>query len=160
MEFVLYFELPIFESSLFSRSIDHSADYLMSDVVITLSDGAATTTTRESLFRDLIASYDLFRLVDQPIRNAPFNGVADTYSLDPIAENELVGKLKSEFDLKVESAEGLTSDSPTGSKSHYSTNHSAEKLLGYRPTFSSWEELAPELQTTGFRRELAPARFP
>jgi nucleoside-diphosphate-sugar epimerase len=132
--------------SYFSRFIDLSTRFLLSDIAQCLKTGECLKTTSVDFFRDYAHPDDLVSLVDLCVRHRRFNGVYDLYSSKPVGKFEMLEALKGQFGLSY-CVEEIETVNATGSKqNYYSQNHRAAEL-GYLPVFSSLESLCLEMQS-------------
>jgi nucleoside-diphosphate-sugar epimerase len=130
--------------SYFSRYMDLSTRFLLTDVAFSLKTGNELKTSSNDIVRDYVHPDDLASLVALCIGCRRLNGFYDVYSLKPVGKFEMLKAFAERFGLKfcVDEIEAVTA---TGNKvNYYSQNHRAT-ALGYRPTHTSLESLCLEM---------------
>ncbi len=128
-------DLRIF--SFFSRFINLDSGFLLCELVRCAKDHTIFHTNSVDIIRDYVAPSDLFALVKLCFEKAPLNCALDVYSAKPVQKSELLKLFAEEFGLKIE-VEEKNYSSPTGIKaSYFSTNNTAQMLLGYNPEITS-----------------------
>lgn len=135
--------------SFFSRHIDPSGGYLMTDILDCLRTGTPLKTGPQEIYRDFIAPEDLYELADRAIEGPSLNGAYDTFSAGPISKSDLLRSLTREFHLEI-LTDAVAPVSPTGTKQYYySQDKTATEALGYQPRWTSWEGIKAELLALG-----------
>lgn len=130
---------------LFSRYADLDASYFMCDVFRALVNETTLAVGPEDIVRDYIAPHDVASLLMSVLDGAPRNDVLDLYSEAPVSKFEVLTKFSERYGLKYEVLETPTEDAATGVKpNYYSTNRRAASV-GYRPSRTSLETLAEEI---------------
>jgi nucleoside-diphosphate-sugar epimerase len=130
--------------SYFSRYIDLSTRFLLTDVAKSLKNSDELQTTAGNIVRDYIHPEDLAVLIDRCIMQRRLNDVYDVYSLKPVGKFEMLDAFAERFGLNYRIMTMETVNA-TGNKEHYySQNHRAAKL-GYCPAYSSLESLSLEM---------------
>lgn len=130
--------------SFFSRYIDLGASFLITELVNSVITNRSFLTNENDIVRDFIHPLDLSNLVKLCI-NCDNNLALDAYSLSPIKKSEIINLFKTEFNLKVEYSSEQKKISPTGLKScYYSVNNLAEKIVCYKPKYSSLDCILEE----------------
>lgn len=125
--------------SYFSRFIDLSSKYLITEVLNCIRNNTEFITNSIDIIRDYIHPEDLFNLVEKCILKHSINDVFDVYSLKPVTKFEILECLKEEYDLKYTINDNLNVMNATGLKNnYYSINKKAEKI-GYAPKVTSLE---------------------
>jgi nucleoside-diphosphate-sugar epimerase len=128
----------------FSRFIDVSARFFMSELLQSLKNKSEFVTTNEDIIRDYVDPSDFYNLIKNCISNKKTNNVFDVYSKKPVSKFNILEEFSKTFDFKFKLVEKLESLSPTGlKKNYYSLSRKAEKI-GYFPQFSSLETILNE----------------
>jgi nucleoside-diphosphate-sugar epimerase len=130
--------------SYFSRFIDLSTRFLLSDIIVAIQSGTELVTTPSNIVRDYVHPDDLAALVDCCIKARRLNEVYDVYSAKPAAKFEILEAFAARFGLQYRVTDDAVTVDATGSKDHYySRNHRAE-TLGYTPCQTSLDALMGE----------------
>jgi nucleoside-diphosphate-sugar epimerase len=130
--------------SYFSRYLDLSTRFLLSDVALALINGEELKTDSGNIVRDYIHPDDLVSLIDLCMERRKFNAVYDAYSLKPVGKFEMLDAFASHFGLRyiVTAIETVTA---TGNKENYYSSNYCAAELGYRPIHTSLESLCLEM---------------
>ncbi|GAM11012.1 NAD dependent epimerase/dehydratase family protein [Geobacter sp. OR-1] len=132
--------------SYFSRFVDLSTRFLLTDVAKALKAGEEMQTISANIVRDYIHIEDLTALIDLCISRRRLNAVYDVYSLKPVTKFEMLEAFAERFDLKYRVV-AMETVNATGHKEFYfSENHRAAEL-GYQPAHSSLESLCLEMKS-------------
>ncbi len=130
----------------FSRSVDLSARFLITDMVNAIRSGAIFATDSSPVVRDFLHPDDFCRLI-RACLNAPAgtNMPIDAYSQSPISKDKLLVLLAEEFSLRYQIISDIETVNATGAKPfYYSTNRRAASL-GYSPSHSSRNGIIKEI---------------
>lgn len=135
-------DLRIF--SYFSRFIDLSDGYFITELINSALKGEKFRTTDENLVRDYVHPGDLFQLVRKLIAAGKTNAAFDVYSAKPVGKREILAYFKRKHGLIAERHKGFPGGSATGGKNlYYSSFHNAQRL-GYAPRFTSLQTVISE----------------
>jgi len=133
--------------SFFSRDIDVSSTYLLTDMVNAVQKRTPFVTNRTEVIRDYIHPKDLTKLVQSCLRNPNHNGSIDTRSLLPITKTELIDLFVRNFQMEVKIDGKEIEVSPTGTKAvYYSVNKNWDSVLGWSPTYTSEQAVLEEVK--------------
>lgn len=139
--------------SFFSRYIDLSGGYFLTDALNSIRSQMVLKTSPLEIFRDYVSPYDLFQLVDKCLQQTSVNVSVDVYSAKAISKTELLHNLKAAFGLVFENTTTVAS-SPTGIKPYYYTeDRAARSLFGYMPRDTSWESIRDEFNQMGLTQD-------
>ena len=143
---------------LFSRYVDPSSRYLMTDVLKAIADGTVLQVGPGDVTRDYVDPSDLVHLVNLVIAAPrPINDVYDVYSAAPVAKFRMLEEFSVRFGLTFDVLVAEADVSATGMKPfYYSENRRAAKL-GYKPTKSSLESLVAQMDVLVGQHEGGPA---
>jgi len=131
----------------FSRFIDLSTRFLISEIVTSLLDKIVFQTTDSDIVRDFISPSDLCDLVIRISSAEPMNAVFDARSLKPVSKMELLRVFSEKFGLEYNIDRKLEFAEATGKKNVYvSENRSAERILGFQPKHTSMDTLVQETE--------------
>jgi nucleoside-diphosphate-sugar epimerase len=124
----------------FSRTIDITAHFLITDMLRCVAQGTVFETTDTAMTRDYIHPDDLCALMIA-LLSAPAgaNQPVDAYSAAPITKKELIELFQRELGLKVAIKGAVQTINATGAKPEYYSRNRAAEALGYRPSYSSAE---------------------
>jgi nucleoside-diphosphate-sugar epimerase len=130
--------------SYFSRFIDLSDGYFITDLLTCLIRHTTFVTSPENMVRDYLHPDDLFRMVRICLDGPAMNRAFDVVSREPIDKLQLLDHFSKAHGLQVEFAAGRRESSATGSKSTYCSAYDAAGSVGYSPAFSSLETIDME----------------
>lgn len=129
--------------SYFSRYIDLSDNYLLTEIINNINTNNKFITNNQNIIRDYIHPKDLFTLILKCIEIKNINDVFDVYSAGTVEKFEILEFFKTYYklDYKIIDKQML---SGTGLKNnYYSIFHKAEKI-GYKPKFISLNVIEDE----------------
>lgn len=129
-----------------SRFIDLESGLLITSIINAIVNKEVFLTNSLDIVRDFIHPDDLFKMITLIIEKNSGNNCVDTYSLAPIKKFDLLKVLKDTYGLDYSISRGDVGINATGSKNIYcSNNYSAEKLLGFKPLYTSEAGILDEL---------------
>jgi len=132
--------------SYFSRFIDLSTNFLMTEIVNAIINNNLFVTNDINIVRDYIHPFDLFTIVNCCIQKKKINDVFDAYSESPVEKFRLLDILKDKFGLTYKVDKSAKIVNATGVKNiYYSENRHAE-LIGYEPEYNSVDTIVDEMQ--------------
>lgn len=130
--------------SYFSRHIDLSDGYFMSELVNAALRGKEFRTTAGNIRRDYVHPDDLFRLVCKCMAAGRLNAAFDVYSARPVSKSGILAFFKRRYGVVPVKSRAPGKGSATGAKNlYYSSFHSAGRL-GYAPRFTSLRTIMAE----------------
>lgn len=133
--------------SFFSRYIDLGSSYLIAEIVNSIHNGTEFVTSSTDIIRDYVHPQDLCNLACLCIKAKGINRPIDVYSSHYTKKSEIIEAFKLRFGLRVRIMDEPMKISPTGVKSCYASNsRDAEKILNYRPQYTSINALLDEAQ--------------
>jgi NAD dependent epimerase/dehydratase family. len=135
-------DLRIF--SYFSRFIDLTDGYFITDVIDSIIKKKTLLTDSQNIIRDYLNPYDLFNVVKTFIDIEKINGAFDISSARPVEKREILDYFSVEYGLKYEFRELLPSVSPTGSKYVYYSKNNLINQIGFKPKFCSMDTIKQE----------------
>ena len=124
--------------SYFSKYIDLSNNYFMTDIVRSIQSGTQLITNRDNFVRDYIHPGDLAQLIYLSICQKK-NLTVDAYSAHPISKYEILEYVQSNFGLTFRYDD--VSSSATGEKSQYYSIYKEAKEIEYNPRFTSSDSI-------------------
>ncbi len=130
----------------FSKNIDLSAGFFMSDVARSLIEKTVLETSPADMIRDYTCPDDLFSIVKCVIEKNSMNDFFDVYSKSPVSKFELLDYLKNTRGLEYKIKGEFNDTNPTGKKDTYYSIDKKAEILGYQPRFSSLEGIENELK--------------
>jgi NAD dependent epimerase/dehydratase family enzyme len=131
--------------SYFSRFVDLSTSFLMTEIVNVIKKDDMFITSNLNIVRDYIHLSDLFALVNCCIKKKNLNDVFDVYSKAPIEKFDLLNILKMKFGLKFKIEDSVTIVNSTGLKSVYYSENRYASSIGYEPMYNSIETITSEI---------------
>jgi nucleoside-diphosphate-sugar epimerase len=135
-------DLRIF--SYFSRFIDLSSGYLITEILNCLLNKLIFKTNNENILRDYIHPDDLFSLVMGCVQEENINSAFDAISLEPAEKFRILDFLSMEYGLKYEISDNVKPSSPNGAKNVYFSKYNKAAKIGYKPAFSSMDAIEHE----------------
>lgn len=135
-------ELSIFDIRIFnyfSRSLDISARFLISDILRAIRDKVVLKTSPDYIVRDFIHPTDFYQLVNALLSAPDTNAVVDCYTLAPIDKPTLLATMQEKFGLQYEITAANDNVNATGGKPHYYSLNKHAADFGYVPTLTSLE---------------------
>lgn len=131
--------------SYFSRFIDMSSSFFLTEIIRAIKEQKEFRTTSENIVRDYIHPEDLFQLLMLCLQKKKLNASFDAYSNKPITKFKLLKFMKDKFHLKYAIDRKTKIINATGNKKmYYSKNHFAKKL-NFLPKYTSLEGIEKEL---------------
>jgi nucleoside-diphosphate-sugar epimerase len=130
--------------SYFSRFIDPSTRFLMTDIISALKNGSELVTTPGNIVRDYVHPDDLAMLMDLVIARRNLNRVYDVYSRKPVTKFEILESFAADFGLRFRVVEDASPVTATGTKDHYYSLYYRAAELGYEPRYGSLDALHSE----------------
>lgn len=135
-------DLRIF--SYFSRFIDLTDDYFITDVLNSILHKTPLVTADTDFVRDFVHPNDLFALVLKCIKTGAINAAFDVTSTKPVKKREILEYFSQTYGLRYEEEAAAGGGSATGVKNnYYSTYHTAERI-GHTPKYSSLDAIQEE----------------
>jgi len=128
----------------FSRFIDLSSGYFITELVNCLLNKKTFMTNDVNIVRDYIHPDDLYALVLKCIQAGKINTAFDAISAKPVDKCQTLDFFTSRYGLKYEVNGNLTLGSPNGAKNIYCSNYNRAAGIGYKPEFSSMDALEQE----------------
>ena len=135
-------DLRIF--SYFSRFIDLSSGYLITEILNCILDKKIFETNNKNIIRDYVHPEDLFSLVMKCIGENKVNSAFDAISAKPADKFAMLDFFSAKYDLKYEIRDNMSLYSPNGSKNVYCSKYNKAAEIGYRPVFSSMDAIEQE----------------
>lgn len=135
-------DLRIF--SYFSRFIDPTTRFLMTDIILSLKSGSELVTTPGNIIRDYVHPDDLVTLMELLIARRNLNGVYDVYSRKPVTKFEILEAFAADFGLRFRVVNDMNPVTATGKKDHYYSLSYRAAELGYEPNYDSLDALRHE----------------
>ncbi|MFC2128729.1 NAD-dependent epimerase/dehydratase family protein [Bacteroidota bacterium] len=130
----------------YSRFIDLSKNYLMTDIISCIKEKRTLKTGADNIIRDFIHPSDLANIIVASCKNKKINQAIDVKSMKPISKMEILNYFQQKHGLKYEIIEDYEGCSPTGEKlSYYSENNNLEQL-NHRPKYTSLECIEMETE--------------
>lgn len=131
--------------SFFSRHIDTTSSYLVSDMVRAIKSGEEFATGTGDVVRDYIHPIDLRTLVGICAEARGVNTAIDVFSAASATKSEIIDAFRENFGLKVRYLDSTVHNSPTGAKGCYaSASLRATNILGFSPAYFSMDALLEE----------------
>jgi len=135
-------DLRIF--SYFSRYIDLTDGYFITDVLTSILQDKVLITGHTNIIRDYLHPDDLFTMILLCINASRMNQAFDVSSSQPAAKQEILDYFSAAYGLKYEYRDSPGNTSATGAKSNYYSMCNQASQIGYKPRFSSMDTIIHE----------------
>lgn len=132
--------------SYFSRFIDLTDGYFITDVIDCILNKKVLVTDNVNIVRDYIHPKDLFSMVKKCMVVGKLNTAFDIASSKPVEKKEILDYFSSEYDLKYEAGKPPGHANPTGSKNIYYSKYANAISIGYKPIFNSMAAIKEEAE--------------
>jgi nucleoside-diphosphate-sugar epimerase len=123
----------------FSRTLDISARFLITDILRAIRDKEVLKTSPDYIVRAFVTPSDFYKLVISLLAAPATNAAVDCYTLAPIDKQTLLAAMKEKFGLQYEISAATVAVNATGSKPHYYSLNKRAADFGYIPTLTSLE---------------------
>lgn len=133
-------DLRIF--SFFSRFIDLSRKYLLTDLISCVREKREFITDNTDIKRDYIHIDDFRDLLQNILRRDLINTSVDLRSAKPVGKFEIINYFREHYDLKVIIDDSAKVSAFTGNKYNYFSER--ENHFGIKPRYSSLEAISLE----------------
>ena len=130
--------------SYFSRYIDLTDGYFITEVLNAVLNKTILETDRVNIIRDYVHPADLFEIVQKCLRAGRINVAYDVSSTEPVSKRDVLNHFKTAYGLKVHLNCSMKCASATGAKNVYCSKFNKASEIGYRPRYSSLETLKRE----------------
>lgn len=125
----------------FSATQDLNSGFFVSNLMRSLISGGEFEASSVNIFRDYLSQEDFSQLIVKILGTAPRNGSVDCFSKAPISKYSLLQAMNKEYGLRYHLSEKKGNISPTGYKVHYYSKNYLAKEFGYKPSFSSLDNI-------------------
>jgi nucleoside-diphosphate-sugar epimerase len=130
--------------SYFSRFIDLTEGYFITEVVSSILNKKVFVTDPIDMVRDYVHPDDLFGLILKCLQAGKINAAFDAISSKPVTKMEILDYFSSEFGLQFKITHSPGPPSATGPKPIYCSKYNAAARIGHRPTFRSMDVIVDE----------------
>lgn len=135
-------DLRIF--SYFSRFIDLSSGYLITEILNCIVNKKTFKTDNVNIIRDYVHPDDLFSLIMKCIQRININSAFDVASSKPIEKFKMLEYFSGEYGLVYDIDNSFFINSPNGSRIIYFSSYDKAVEIGYIPAFSSMDAIEQE----------------
>lgn len=130
--------------SYFSRFIDISDGYFITDVIDSIKNNKVLVTDSSNIVRDYVHPDDLFAIILKCCEAENINGAYDVMSASPVEKWEILKYFSNTYGLKYRLSDSINSTSPTGTKNVYYSKFDKISSLGYQPALTSIDTIVQE----------------
>ncbi|MGD0281078.1 MAG: NAD(P)-dependent oxidoreductase [Dissulfurispiraceae bacterium] len=130
--------------SYFSRFIDLTDGYFITEVLDCILKKKVLATNDENIVRDYVHPEDLFSIIRKCMDAGKINEAFDVISAKPVDKKEILDYFRSEYGLKYEMNGSPGHVSATGPKNIYCSKYNKASVIGYKPAFSSMDAIRQE----------------
>jgi nucleoside-diphosphate-sugar epimerase len=135
-------DLRIF--SYFSRYIDMSDGYFITDILDCIMKDKTLITSSGNMVRDYLHPDDLFSMIKVCMNAGRINTAFDAVSAMPVDKKSILDYFSREYGLRYTISEAFSDISATGQKNLYYSSYNAAADIGYVPQFTSMDTLKLE----------------
>lgn len=132
--------------SYFSRFIDLTDGYFITDLISCILDKKVFVTDSVNIIRDYIHPEDLFAAVRRCMEAPKINIAFDVNSCKPVDKEEILDYFSSVYGLRYDMVKSLNNVGATGAKSIYCSRYKGISSIGYIPQYSSMETIKQETE--------------
>ena len=137
------FDIRVF--NYFSRTLDISARFLITDILRAIRDKVVLKTSPDYIVRDFVTPSDFYKLVISLLAAPATTAAIDCYTLAPIDKRTLLAAMQDKFGLQYEITAANASVNATGCKPHYYSLNKRAADFGYEPALTSMEGILLEM---------------
>ncbi len=130
----------------FSRFIDLSDGYLLSDIIRSVRTGQTLAADPSDFVRDFIHPLDLFSLVCKCVEGRDLNDAFDAFSAGTVTKSEILAYFETKYGLRVRASRDIGARSATGQKAVYCSAYRKAESLGYAPRYTSMDAIRAEAE--------------
>jgi nucleoside-diphosphate-sugar epimerase len=130
----------------FSRFIDLSQSFLLSEVVSCIVKQQELVTGPQEIIRDFVHPEDLAALVRCLMQQERINDVFDVYSARPVTKFEILEQFARSGALQYRVSGEYAPLNATGAKSNYFSENRRAGKIGYQPRFTSMACITKETE--------------
>lgn len=130
----------------FSRFIDLSKSYLMTDIISSIKQKRTLKTSQTDIIRDYVHPIDLCRLIKACLKANKINQAFDVKSKQQISKLEILNYFEQSHGLKYEIVEAYSGRSTTGEKLNYYSECDNSEIIRYTPEYTSFECIETETE--------------
>lgn len=130
----------------FSRFIDLSKSYLMTDIISSIKQKRTLKTSQTDIIRDYVHPIDLCRLIKACLKANKINQAFDVKSKQQISKLEILNYFEQSHGLKYEIVEAYSGRSTTGEKLNYYSEYDNSEIIRYTPEYTSFESIETETE--------------
>lgn len=128
----------------FSRFIDLSEGYFITDVLDSILRRQVLKTSSINMVRDYVHPKDLFSIIGKCIAAGEVNAAFDVVSAKTVEKQEILDFFAARHGLQYEVCDSCEQRSSTGAKNIYCSAFNRASLIGYQPEFSSMDVIEQE----------------
>lgn len=130
----------------FSRFIDLSSKYFISEIISCVTENKEFITGPGNMVRDYIHPNDFICLVEKCIDRQTINDVYDVYSLAPATKFEILDYFADVYKLRYVIDDKVLIQTATGCKEHYYSKNRKAEMIGYTPRSTSLKCISKEVK--------------
>ncbi|MEN6374035.1 MAG: NAD-dependent epimerase/dehydratase family protein [Smithella sp.] len=130
--------------SYFSRFIDISEGYFITEVMDCILHHKILETDEMNIVRDYVDPDDLFTIILQCMQAGRINTALDVTSAKPVEKKEILDYFSENHGLRYEVLKSINNASPTGSKNTYCSDYRNAETIGFYPHYHSMETIIRE----------------
>lgn len=129
----------------FSRTLDLDTRFFITDMIRCVRRSEVFETVDTPMSRDYLHPEDFCTLALLALAPGAGNRAVDARSLAPITKRALLTLMETEFGLRYQFVDAVTTINATGAKPEYYSINTEVEAIGYRPTRSSATGLIEEI---------------
>jgi nucleoside-diphosphate-sugar epimerase len=128
----------------FSRFLDWTDGYFISDVIDCVLHHKTLTTGNVNFVRDYVHPQDLFALVVKCMEAGRINEAFDATSAQPVEKREILDYFSAAYGLQYVTDPSVNQRSTTGAKQIYYSTYRKAAQIGYQPQFRALDAIVQE----------------
>ena len=125
-----------------SCDIDTSSRFLIADALRAISTNQTMQTDEKNIMRDYIGPQDLHQLINKLASQNFLNTAVDCFTKDPTDKFSILELMKSKFGLKYKIKKSKSGLEAYGSRDNYYSQNYVATTFGYKPAYSSLENIS------------------
>lgn len=138
----------------FSRNQDLGARFFIADLLRSIELNLTCKVNPEPLVRDYLHPADFKQIIECLLNSPKMNIAVDCYSAGEVDKMSLLSELEYRFGLKYDLVEKINFISPTGNKVNYFSKNNKLAEFGYKPRFTSLENIIMESEAILTRKHV------
>jgi nucleoside-diphosphate-sugar epimerase len=128
----------------FSHTQNLKASFLISEIINAIKNNILLKTSADNIIRDYIGPVDFHKLVSAILSSSPANDALDCYTNHSVDKFTILNSMSEKYNLKYEIVKEKMGVNATGNKINYYSMNKKALYYGYKPIFTSLENILSE----------------